>query len=272
MNIKELQQNWNDLATTDPLWAILSDPDKKSNRWDPDDFMATGRSEIGDLVERVHHLGLPLSRGRALDFGCGVGRLSQALAEYFDEVIGVDISAKMVEQARARNQHGSRCRYELNDRPDLSRFASENFDLIYSVLALQHIPPRYARRYIAEFMRVLRPGGVLVFQLPSPTAAMSGNITRRLKIASREFIPARAHRLYRQLRGGPLPPFEMYGMTPLRVMRLLHAEGARVLKLESHEDKAAGWTDLRYFATRATGGSDPPDRSGWSGPRVTSTA
>ena len=50
--------------------------------------------------------GSPAARRSALDFGCGIGRLSQALAEHFDQVYGVDISPKMIELARAAQSQG----------------------------------------------------------------------------------------------------------------------------------------------------------------------
>jgi hypothetical protein len=53
----------------------------------------------------------------------------------------------------------------VNARPDLAVLPSLSFDFIYSDIALQHIPPDQSRAYIAEFMRVLKPGGLAVFQL-----------------------------------------------------------------------------------------------------------
>ena len=48
--------------------------------------------------------GLPRARALALDFGCGAGRLSRALAAHFEHVVGVDVSASMIETARALNR------------------------------------------------------------------------------------------------------------------------------------------------------------------------
>ena len=46
MEIKELQRNWDSFGTTDPLWAILTVPNKRHNKWDQDEFFATGVTEI----------------------------------------------------------------------------------------------------------------------------------------------------------------------------------------------------------------------------------
>ncbi|HEX8929982.1 MAG TPA: class I SAM-dependent methyltransferase, partial [Actinomycetota bacterium] len=45
---------------------------------------------------------------------------------------------------------------------DLAIFGDDRFDLVCSLLVLQHVRPGYARAYLREFLRVLRPGGVLV--------------------------------------------------------------------------------------------------------------
>ena len=73
----------------------------------------------------------------------------------------------MIERANTLNQFADRCRYHVNDRDDLALFPDGVFDLIYSDIVLQHIAPEFGAGYVQEFARVLAPGGVVVFQLPS---------------------------------------------------------------------------------------------------------
>lgn len=167
MSLKELQGNWNLFGKQDPLWAIATWPDKKGNRWKLDEFFALGQKEVDEVLEDIRKLGLVFSRGRALDFGCGVGRLTQALAKHFTQVVGVDIAHSMIDLARRYNRHGSDCRYVLNEVADLRQFPEDDFDFVYSNIVLQHMEPDYSKAYIREFVRVLRPQGVVVFQLPS---------------------------------------------------------------------------------------------------------
>lgn len=166
MKLDDTQRHWDEFARQDPMFAILTDPAKRGNRWDPEAFFLTGQHDIDGTMQTLAGLGLPLARARALDFGCGLGRLVQALARHFDVVTGVDISASMVEQARALNQFGDRVQYVVNTSEALEQFPSASFDLVHSVLVLQHLEPRYARGYIAEFLRLLKPGGVAWFQVP----------------------------------------------------------------------------------------------------------
>src|SRR6266545_7809449 len=92
MDLNDLQTTWHTQGRVDPLWAILSDPAKKGRRWDAEEFFATGVREVERLMSYLRGLpGAALGRRAALDFGCGVGRLTQPLAEHFTEVVGVDL-------------------------------------------------------------------------------------------------------------------------------------------------------------------------------------
>src|ERR1700716_2111582 len=104
--LDDVQVTWDTLGCEDPLWAVLSTPETRGNRWQADEFFATGRAEVGRLLDRIGELGIAIPHERCLDFGCGVGRLSQALADHFDHVDGVDIASSMVALAGKYNRHG----------------------------------------------------------------------------------------------------------------------------------------------------------------------
>jgi SAM-dependent methyltransferase len=172
MDLNQLKKNWDEFGKTDPLWAILTFPDRKGGKWDPEEFFASGRREIAAVMDKAQAFGLPARREAALDFGCGVGRLTQALCSWFDRCCGVDIAPSMIELARRYNAHGGRCEYVLNASSDLQMFPGGAFDLVYSKIVLQHMEPRYSTSYIGEFVRVLRPGGLVVFQIPERPRAV----------------------------------------------------------------------------------------------------
>jgi SAM-dependent methyltransferase len=167
MELEETRRNWEQFGREDPLWAILTSPDRKHNRWDVEEFFRTGEAEIARLFERLSALGLPVGRSRCLDFGCGVGRVSQALCSYFDRCDGVDIAQSMIDRARSFNRFGDRCRYHVSTSDDLGLFSDACFDLVYTNAVLQHMEPGYALKYVAEFVRLLARGGVAVFEAPS---------------------------------------------------------------------------------------------------------
>ncbi|MDB6031237.1 MAG: hypothetical protein JWM16_1575, partial [Verrucomicrobiales bacterium] len=166
-NLVEVEKNWNEFGKRDPLWAILTDEKRKNGKWDVNEFFSLGEREISSVISYVNGLNFPFRNGKALDFGCGVGRLTQALCKHFEEAHGVDIASSMVEQARGYNRFGARCQYHLNTSTDLRLFENNSFDFIYSNIVLQHNQPENSRKFIREFLRILAPGGLVVFQIPS---------------------------------------------------------------------------------------------------------
>jgi SAM-dependent methyltransferase len=165
--LEPIRQFWEQHARRDPLWAVLSDGAKRDGQWDSAAFFETGVTEIGSLLRDLDAQGILFDRGAALDFGCGVGRLTQALAPHFARAVGVDISPGMLEVAGRRNRFPERVSYVSNQTADLHVFQDRTFDFLVSLIVLQHLPPDIAVGYLREFFRVLAPAGVLVFQLPS---------------------------------------------------------------------------------------------------------
>jgi ubiquinone/menaquinone biosynthesis C-methylase UbiE len=167
MELEKLKQNWETFAQTDPMWAILTVPEKTGKRWSAEDFFLSGETEINRVLRDAEGFGFTCARRTALDFGCGVGRLTQALCGHFERCYGIDIAPTMISEAKKFNRHSDRCTYLQNDRSDLALFQDNSFDFIYTNIVLQHMRPEYSKAYLKEFLRVLSPGGLLVFQLPS---------------------------------------------------------------------------------------------------------
>ena len=238
MNLEELQRDWNDLGKEDPFWAVLSDPAKRGNKWNVEEFFKTGRDQIASTLAELEKLPRTLNRGAALDFGCGVGRLSQALAAHFSHVDGVDISQSMLDQARRFNAHGDRCQYHHNANANLRLFPEGRFDFVYSDIALQHMPAVFQSAYIREFIRVLKPGGLAVFQI------LEASFPRNL-------VPDRLAAIYRSLRGRARGTITMFGHRESAVVRLLQSAGAKVLKIDRMPTESARWRSLRFTAVRA---------------------
>ncbi len=163
--LEDLQQTWEFLAQLDPLRAICVKSPENNKPWDLSDFLATGEKEIQTVLQYVNSIGLSLDpKGTALDFGCGVGRLTQAMSRYFDRCYGVDISPTMIKLANEINKYKTRCLYYLNCTNSLPFFEENYFCFIYSSIVLQHIHPKYSKEYLKEFMRILSPRGMLIFQ------------------------------------------------------------------------------------------------------------
>lgn len=100
-----------------------------------------------------------VSGGRALDFGCGTGRSTRFLKNLAFEVIGVDVSQVMLDQARARDPNGD---YRRVVEGNLSEFGSGALDLIFAAFTFDNVPTEQKKTALLELRRLLTPAGRLV--------------------------------------------------------------------------------------------------------------
>jgi SAM-dependent methyltransferase len=96
--------------------------------------------------------------GRALDLGCGEGRSTALLAERYDEVLAVDLSAAMLRLARERHA-ALNVRYEERGVLDVTPEADGRFDAVLSVNVLHHVAP--LATVFGHVRGLLAPGGHL---------------------------------------------------------------------------------------------------------------
>jgi SAM-dependent methyltransferase len=241
------RRDWEDLAAVDPLWAVLSVPELRGGRWDLERFLATGEADVETTLAATATLGRPASTKRVLDFGCGVGRLARPFAARFDEYVGVDVAERMVDRARALHADLPNCTFVASAAQDLRIFRAESFDLVFSNLVLQHLRTRAAvEHYLAEFVRVVRPDGIVAFQLPSSLSRL-----RRLQLRRRVYAALRA--------AGVGPGFlqRRLGLHPLGLLAIPEAETRAHLEryggevaLTTAED-ADGISSRRYYVIAA---------------------
>jgi SAM-dependent methyltransferase len=243
MGLDHVRTVYEQLGREDPLYAVLTDHSRRGNRWDPEEFFARGRAEIDDVMAYIDSLGRAVPRGDALDFGCGAGRLTQALAAHFEHVVGVDISQTMIEAARRYDRHPGRVRYVVNTLPDLSQFAEASFDFVYSSITLQHIPPEPAASYVAELLRVLRPGGLAIFQTRNGPRIRPGTLRALLYKLRREHF----RRLWQRLRGRA--PYEMHWLARAHVEEIVREAGGRMIDVVDMNSQRPG-RSYRYCVAK----------------------
>jgi SAM-dependent methyltransferase len=240
-----VRRDWNELAVLDPFWAILSDNTKQFDRWSQNEFFQTGMAEIAAVMNVCSELGYPRHRQRSLDFGCGVGRLTRALRNYFPSCLGVDISEPMIVRARELNPD---CDFKLLGKDGLKIFPDRHFDMIYSNIVLQHQPSTVdVRTCISDFLRILTRDGLLVFQLPHYIPLRYRLQPRRRFYHALRAMGVRSSVLYNKLR---LNPIRMLSIPENDVLAIIEAGGGIPLRVISDQHGGPHIQSRTYYVTR----------------------
>jgi SAM-dependent methyltransferase len=217
-----VQKSWHALGEEQPHWSVVTSDDFRPDRIGEthEEFYATGGRNVATLLRTLARNGIDASRlGRVMDFGCGVGRLTLALAKEFRHVDAVDVSSSHLAVAReaiARQGVANVTAHLLETIDGVTRLP--RVDLVYSVIVLQHNPPPVIHALFAGLLGRLEPGGVAVIQVPT-------------------YLPAGyrfdASEYEKQTQGG----MEMHPLPQREVFAIAKAAGVDVL--EVLED---GWT------------------------------
>lgn len=158
-----MRSEWNGRAKKDAHFYVAFGRQSQTE----DDFLASAAEVMPAFEQEFSRLPLaPVAERRALEIGCGPGRLMLPMTRHFGEVHGVDISEEMIALARQRLAGAPGCHFHVTTGAGLPMFANEYFDFVYSYIVFQHIPDRdVVMSYLREAQRVLKPGGVLRCQV-----------------------------------------------------------------------------------------------------------
>ena len=146
---------WNSQARRNARDAIFTGSTEES-------FEEAGRRD----ADRLGRLAPP--GALVLNIGCGIGRVEKYLAPRVGEMHAVDISGEMIARARARLAGLPNVFVrEVSPIEFLAAYPADRFDLVFSLLVLQHLEKEDAFLYLEDARRVLRPRGVLFAQFPN---------------------------------------------------------------------------------------------------------
>lgn len=155
--------DWERFGELDPYWAVLTDEKFRAAKISPAarrEFFQSGETHLEWVTEIVRRTVDPgFAPRRAVDVGCGVGRVLVPLARRTPETVGVDVASSMLREAKKNlDAAGVNAHLILGD-DDLSRLTG-TFDFVHSYIVFQHIPPERGERIFAALLAKLRPGGV----------------------------------------------------------------------------------------------------------------
>lgn len=157
----QMREEWNERAREDAHYYVAFGRRDQDN----EEFFATGAGLVKEMASELKRL--PSGKDlRALEIGCGPGRLLRPMSAYFAEIHGVDVSDEMVARARGNLAGVPNAFAQVASGSDLAMFPDAHFDFVYSYAVFQHIPSHeVVFSYLRETVRVLRPGGVARLQI-----------------------------------------------------------------------------------------------------------
>jgi 2-polyprenyl-3-methyl-5-hydroxy-6-metoxy-1,4-benzoquinol methylase len=201
-------RDWNTLGETQPYFAVLTqDRFRREHMSDADReaFFASGEADIAQIFGLIDFA--PRS---ALDFGCGVGRLTRALVKRVARAAGVDAAESMLRIARENVPNASFS----------TAIPAERFDLIVSLIVFQHIPVRRGEVLLDELLSHLDGAAVIHFTFRRP-----GSFLRRIARQIRARVPL-IHRIAQRIRGErPMPYMQMNEYDLDRVLAIMRRHG-----------------------------------------------
>ena len=160
-------REWERFGATDPYYGVLTEEKYRKGNLTPkakEAFFKSGEEYIAKVMASIRkHLDSSYTPRKALEFGCGVGRLVIPLAKLAERVVGIDISESMIAEAKRncesvsiRNVTFLRCDDEL------SQLFGEKYDLVHSYTVFQHLPVRRGEAIFKRLLQHLENGGVCV--------------------------------------------------------------------------------------------------------------
>ena len=220
-------QEWERFGKLDPYFGVASDEKFRSaalNSSTLDDFFESGTKHVDEVFGVIRkHIRPDFRPDRALDFGCGVGRITIPLAGVCAQVVGVDVSPSMLEEARRNCDLRHLTNVELFASDDVLSAVPGHFDFVHSFIVLQHIPPPRGEQLIGTLLTMLSEEGVALLQFTYHRRASRG---RRAIHWFRRSLPF-VNGLANAAQGRPLryPFMDMHNYNLNRVFLILHDLG-----------------------------------------------
>lgn len=173
----DAERYWDQRARENALFFVDNQLDYRQP--DVEQFWNGGPEALDRILDAV---GLTIRPDETIvDIGCGVGRMTRALASRAARVIGIDVSSEMIARAREYNAGRASVEWIHGDGRSLAPIADGSVDGCFSHVVFQHISdPDVTLGYIAEIGRVLRPGGWGAFVLSTNPL-----VHRRLDVTAR---------------------------------------------------------------------------------------
>jgi 2-polyprenyl-3-methyl-5-hydroxy-6-metoxy-1,4-benzoquinol methylase len=177
---------WEWFGKNQPYFGVLIEAKYRNEQLNEEakkDFFSTGKAHVHFVLQTIkEHFDTNFMIKRALDFGCGVGRLTIPLSAACKKVVGVDASPSMLQEAKknAKEMGAESIEFLLADE-NLSTLGSEGFDFINSFIVFQHIPLDRGYHLLRRLLSLLNEGGIGALHFTYSTPPPDGAFTLRSK-------------------------------------------------------------------------------------------
>ena len=230
-------RDWETWGADDPYYGVLTHAQFRKGAIDAhrDEFFASGTAFVTDLLARYQHHCGELPRGRALDFGCGVGRLTLAFAPHFAHVDGLDVSPSMLAEARHNAQRLGVANAQFAASDDALTHAAAAYDFVNTYIVLQHLDGPRGLAFIRGLLARVRPGGGAFIHV---ALRRRETTTRRAKYWVRFHVPgANAAMNVAKGKRPDTPQMRMTEYNLTDVLDLFHAAGMPdvQVRLDDHD-------------------------------------
>lgn len=156
--------DWETWGKIDPYFGVCTQPQYRQEQMTPEareEFFASGEQKVRDILDFCRrHIDPDFRPKRALDFGCGVGRLLLATAGIAEQVTGLDVSESMLDEARKNCEERGLNNVTLLRSDDQLSLVKGDFDFVYSHIVIQHIPVDRGTAIVQRLVDLLAPGGI----------------------------------------------------------------------------------------------------------------
>ncbi len=230
--------DWQHIARERPYFGVLSESayaEPALSDAQLAQFLDSGQRYVNMVLDQcTRFFGANGQTGSALDFGCGVGRLSLPLARRFGQVTGLDVAPAMLSEARRLAQLANlhNVQWLLADE-QLSGIAGAQFDFMLSFIVFQHIPEARGQRLLQQLLTHLGPGGMAVFHFKYAQVIPRHPCSTFLS----HYVPG-GRLLVNALRGKPLqePHMQMNAYNLNRLVQSFQEAGIQEIhtRLEDH--------------------------------------
>lgn len=185
-----IQTQWTGYGDSEPFASVLSDEQflKENIQQNMYILEASGQEVVRRLQAVAERNQVTLVKGKCLELGCGVGRITKPLSQVFDHVVAADISPGNLEVCKKHVHDGGARNVEalLLQSPEHIA-AVHGIDAFVSVIVLQHNPPPVQYFLLDSILGHINPGGVAFFQTATFNPGYAYQIGHHLSLDTQAF-------------------------------------------------------------------------------------